>query len=575
MKKRLLKKAIVLLVFCFVILFRGSNIHADMQEIPLIKGNEIEKEEKESAGANAVIESETCYMKNIESEESTMESSDIIINNENTEENTRAEITEVKNEIIEKKQESDGNDTISTDIVGVIGLEGLAIKKISETTAFDTRSSCDGNHIWETVMVIQEGNCELEWIYEIQCTVCGATARAYIDASQHNFLNGKCTLCGMIEVAPIEELSKWEFYLSGDTILLYKYISDEKDVIVYGKYKVDDRLYSAKLMTGAFKEKCQNILTISVKYNVLTENCSLMFNDCKNLKSANLIGLDTSMVKDMKWMFTNCYSLEKLDLSEFDTSNVEDMSLMFCKCKNLIDLDISSFNTSKVKKMNWMFTECDKLKNLDLSNFDTSNVQDMSEMFSRCSKLENLNINNLNTLNVQNMKMMFSDCKSLSSINVENFDTSNVTDMSSMFFNCTSLKEIIIENFNTENVENMSRMFYDCSSLTQIDLSKLNISKVTDLHYIFSGCKNLSFINLKEIDTSKVTDMSGMFSGCISLEMLNLTGFKLTNTKNLTYMFGGCSNLSNIYVDLEYWDTSNSDTTNMFYQCGTQTVTKI
>lgn len=324
------------------------------------------------------------------------------------------------------------------------------------------------------------------------------------------------------------------------------------------KGKVRDRILSAEV----------NVSEITSTYG--------MFYDCKNLRSVDLAGLDTSKVEDMSSMFDFCESLKSLDLSGFDTSKVKGMSRMFYGCKSL--------------------------KSLDLRDFKTSNVEDMGRMFSGCQNLESLDVNGLDTSKVTSLREMFKDCSSLTDLYISGFGAGKVTDMSGMFSGCRSLKSLDISGFSTGKVTNMSEMFSGCSSLKSLDISGFSTGKVTDMSEMFSGCRSLENLDLSGFDTSRVADMSGMFSGCVGLECLNLSGFgkgspngygnqgslarsmkgmfqnciALTaldvsslytgNIWNMDGMFENCSSL--VDLDVSGFDTSEvTSMSNMFFGC--------
>lgn len=419
----------------------------------------------------------------------------------------------------------------SENSIVVKGLEGQKIAKIENIVLPKSRSTC--NHIWETVKVIQEGSCELEWIYKIRCTVCMAMATAYTEAPGHNYINGVCAVCGQTEIAPNEELRKWDYVLdvTGGAITLKKYISDAPEVNVYGIYKVDGKQYST-VLNGAendngadapFYEKRNNITSVVIKKGVKSRNCHYMFYNCVKLNSIDLSGLDTSNVTDMQWMFGRCGRLADLDLSGLDTAKVTDMSFMFDGCSSLTSLRLGNFDTARVTDMNSMFYDCGSLSNLDVSNFDTAKV----------------------------------------------------TDMSSMFYDCGSLTDLDVSNFDTAKVTKMKFMFYGCGNLTMLNLRTFNTSNVTDMSEMFFGCSSLESLNLKSFDTAKVTDMNSMFKGCSKLTSLNLSSFHTLNVTNMNSMFQSCSNLTSIYADIDYWDTSKATTVNMFKDCRTQSITLI
>lgn len=100
-----------------------------------------------------------------------------------------------------------------------------------------------------------------------------------------------------------------------------------------------------------------------------------MFEDCENLASVDLRGLDTSAVTDMSFMFSGCSNLTSIDLSSFDTNAVTDMGDMFSECNNLTSLNLGGFDTSAVTDTAYMFYGCDGLINLNVSGFNTSAVR--------------------------------------------------------------------------------------------------------------------------------------------------------------------------------------------------------
>ncbi len=224
----------------------------------------------------------------------------------------------------------------------------------------------------------------------------------------------------------------------------------------------------------------------------------------------------------------------------------------------------------------YWFYECRNLITINnIANLDTSKVTDMMDMFGYCSKLTSLNLSSFNTSNVTNMGQMFHNCSSLTSLNVANFNTSKVTNIFGIFEGCSSLTSLDLSSFNTSNVTDMTQMFWGCSSLTSLDLSSFNTSKVTSMHGMFNGCSSLTSLDLSSFNTSNVTDMYYMFCGCSNLTSLDLSNFKTNNVTNMNSMFATCGNLTTIYVTSSNWITTNADTEDMFYNCGTSSVTRI
>lgn len=247
---------------------------------------------------------------------------------------------------------------------------------------------------------------------------------------------------------------------------------------------------------------------------------------------------------------------------------------MFYGKRNIVPIKFSkNIDTSNVTNMSEMFHDCYSLTSLDISNFDTSNVTDMAWMFYGCGNLTDLNVSNFDTSKVTRMYCMFASCSSLTSIDVSSFDTSNVEDMSSMFSSCYALTNLDLSNFNTGKVANMSSMFRDSRSLTSLDLSNFDTSNVENMNQMFSCCESLSSLNLDGFSTSKVTTMWNLFYQCKNLVSLDLRSFNTGNVKNMSDMFRNSSKLQTIYVTNDEWSTSQAVSTNMFTNCGTQSVT--
>ena len=223
-----------------------------------------------------------------------------------------------------------------------------------------------------------------------------------------------------------------------------------------------------------------------------TLDMSQLFAYCKNLKTVNLNGLNTSSVRNMSHMFLWCEQLPALDLRGFDTSKVADMNNMFCCCESLTSLDISSFDTRNTANMTGMFSNCNELTALDVSSFDTSSVTNMNDMFYGCSNLTALDLRNFDTANITTMWGMFGHCKKLTVLDLSNFDTAKVTNMAYMFEFCEQLESLDLSSFDTANVTDMSYMFYSCEQLNNLDLSNFDTSRVSRCDCFMVGGKKVN-----------------------------------------------------------------------------------
>ena len=176
------------------------------------------------------------------------------------------------------------------------------------------------------------------------------------------------------------------------------------------------------------------IRSVRIEKGVVAPTCLKMFQNCPNLTTADLNGLDVSKASRMDYMFEGCPMLASLDLTLFDTSNATDMDDMFVGCSSLTSLDLSSFDTSKVENMENMFSGCSSLTSLNLTSFDTSKVWSMRGMFFGCSSLTSLNLTSFDTSNVTTMMSMFEKCESLASLVMSSFDMSSSPYMYATFW---------------------------------------------------------------------------------------------------------------------------------------------
>lgn len=134
-----------------------------------------------------------------------------------------------------------------------------------------------------------------------------------------------------------------------------------------------------------------------------TDNIYYTFDGCKNLKSLDLSGFDTSNVTNMSRLFQYCESLEEIKgIENWDVSKVKSFGHMFYCCSNLKSLDLSKWNTvSATNRSNTeggyngferMFLNCKGLTYLNLSNFTNNNGATCVEMIAGCWSLNGVDL---------------------------------------------------------------------------------------------------------------------------------------------------------------------------------------
>jgi len=261
-------------------------------------------------------------------------------------------------------------------------------------------------------------------------------------------------------------------------------------------------------------------------YDVYKSGTSLLYllQYCSNV--VEVLGANTSNVKNMSHMFYECSSLTSVPL--FDTSNVTAMVGMFRECRALTSVPL--YDTSKVTNMSYMFENC---RLTDVPLFNTSNVTDMSYMF-HYGHLRSVPL--FDTSKVTTMRNMFDSCPLTT---VPLFDTSKVTNMNRMFYNCIDL--ITVPLFDTSKVTDMRNMFSNCWELTSVPV--FNTSSVTEMEEMFERCVALTAVPL--FNTSNVTNMRGMFANCYKVESGALALYQQASSQanppsSHEYAFGDC-----------------------------------
>lgn len=114
--------------------------------------------------------------------------------------------------------------------------------------------------------------------------------------------------------------------------------------------------------------------SVIIEGEVWAVECSNMFSEMSNLRTADLTGLRTDNVTTMWRMFYNCDSLESLTWDP-ETGRVTTMKEMFYSCPDLKELDsahVGEWDTGKEECMHYMFQYCPSLRELDVSGWDTA-----------------------------------------------------------------------------------------------------------------------------------------------------------------------------------------------------------
>lgn len=279
------------------------------------------------------------------------------------------------------------------------------------------------------------------------CTVCG-------DACAHSvFENGVCSACGMIGG------------VCGDNLLWT--LDDEGMLIISG---TGDMEGSSSDCMPWYNQK-DNITAVIVEEGV-TSIGSKAFHECNNLNAVSL----PNSVSGIGWRaFYGCESLSSISLPD-GVTNISNYA--FYGCSGLTSVVMSDSVTSIGDSA---FSGCISLNNVILSE----NLNNIGEYaFYGCNSLCNIALPEGIT---KIAYATFRGCSNLVSVDIPE----SVTDIGeSAFASCSKLSDVVLpEGITTIN----SYVFSDCQSLRSIKLPESLVSIDT---YAFNNCDSLKSITL-------------------------------------------------------------------------------
>ena len=388
----------------------------------------------------------------------------------------------------------------------------------------------------------------------VYCSVCGVELSRegeIVNALGHNFVKGKCRVCGVEE------------YTEG---LRYSLLPEENSYLVsdigtaVGTKIIIPKNYQEKPVVG-IKESafsgCDSITEVIIPDGV-TSIGNYAFDGCVCL---NTIEIPTSITSIGNYAFFGCNDLTNLCyvgiVEEFDAITIGEANDCLLnanvyydgyfnfrlleddtyeiKPKDNLPSDIVlpfTYNGKKITSIGgYAFYGNEKLHSVVIPTGIT-NIK--SGAFYDCINLTDIIIGD----SVTHIGLeAFRNCYNLTSITIPD----SVTSIGKQaFYNCSSLIGVIFdENIQLTIIEH--RMFYNCSSLTSINipdsvtsieqeafyackgLVSINIPiNVTSISWgAFQGCRNVNYITIPK---SVGTIGSYAFSGCESLTKVNYTG---------------------------------------------------
>lgn len=197
-------------------------------------------------------------------------------------------------------------------------------------------------------------------------------------------------LCVPVAAAPdTTPLKAFEYELqAGQTVILKKYIGQNKNVIVPAQYQIDGVSHSVYLDAKTVFRANEAIESVTLKPDTRFVNNTMatLFAECSNLRSVVAKNINTGGVTSLEYLFCNSPKLERADVSGWDTSAVVTLHAAFSGCKALSELKgYTTWNTAAVEEMHFMFNEVRKLKKIELSRWDLSNLKNCGWCFQNCA----------------------------------------------------------------------------------------------------------------------------------------------------------------------------------------------
>ncbi len=254
-----------------------------------------------------------------------------------------------------------------------------------------------------------------------------------------------------------------------------------------------------------------SIKSVVVEEGVKATSCAYMFFGCKNLKHANLSGLDTSAVTNMEGMFFACENLESADLSELDISANPNTEYMFEICYSIAKLALPAgldLQRSALRSSSWRASSG--------TNYETTD-----EMLS-ANASRDTGAMTYRTISVTPGWAQSKSCE-------WRIDDSGLLTIRPLGSSGTGILKAWSE---AEEVP----WYYQRETITAVKVAD-GVSAQTCAH-MFDGCTFLASADITGLDVSAVTDMSSMFANCPALTSVptGLTFASGVSVDNLFYV---------------------------------------
>lgn len=152
-----------------------------------------------------------------------------------------------------------------------------------------------------------------------------------------------------------------------------------------------DRYGSSTVPWAARQSQIETVTVVDT--SIAPENVSMWFANMTNLKTADVVRLDTSNCRQMADVFFRARKLKSLNLSSWDVSRTWNFNCMFQACHSLENINMKGWSVHAADSgMFGMFFDCPSLQSLDLSGFDSTSVLNANKMFGYCQSLSKVTL---------------------------------------------------------------------------------------------------------------------------------------------------------------------------------------
>ena len=302
--------------------------------------------------------------------------------------------------------------------------------------------------------------------------------------------------------------SEWKYEISGDTVILSKYIGNNADIVIYPQYSITGAVYNTRMKITQYST------TYSGDMDDYDSN-----NDYSEINDADGPFVNNTRIKSVKFLDGVKIGDETSKDTVVCADTLNDYSNIYGSIQSIADSTV--------------YKALDEQGSLDMygnSTVETIEGQNMKAMFAGCTSLEK--VENIPD-DVVKMENTFRDCKNL--VSITNLP-SKLKDMGKTFQGCKSLVDVPqipdgVINMNSafrndinlnpshrlvipKTCKNLMETFEKCNSMELCPVI-FPETEIHNLYYSFYNCYAMT-----ELPAVPDTVIAGvrMFMGCRSAE---------------------------------------------------------